>query len=275
MDRVERSYYPDGHLKEEIHFRDGKEHGPWRLWHPNGQLAEEYWFENGLYGTSISRTWDENGMLRSEAPTVNGRQVGRFTVFTENGSILIRKYFLEDGEVSREEYEAACDTRPELHRYTDEPPLKGPRKTPQKKEPSSKARQHTARSNERRPDVSGVEANERAFVEDLLSGKTSEALAWLLEGRDGAKRGLGEMGAAMSREFVEKWYEIGAVGAWAVQIEVSPFDGDETTNHLLVELPQEQRKREKLFELEREHARSQGLDGEPDRGQRFLYLGLC
>jgi hypothetical protein len=45
MEHIERKFYPDGTLREEIHYKNNKEHGHWRVWHPNGVLAEEYFLK--------------------------------------------------------------------------------------------------------------------------------------------------------------------------------------------------------------------------------------
>lgn len=76
MDRVERTFYPDGTLHKEIHYRGDTKHGASRSWHPNGVLAEEYWFDDDPNGKWIDRTWYESGILKSEMSFVMAAKVG-------------------------------------------------------------------------------------------------------------------------------------------------------------------------------------------------------
>ena len=89
MDRVERKYFPDDKLEQEVHYRRTREHGAWRRWHANGVLADELWFEDGIYVNGVMRTWYPSGGLESESPHyVNGHLVGRQSVYREDGSLL-------------------------------------------------------------------------------------------------------------------------------------------------------------------------------------------
>ena len=46
-------------------FRDGKKHGPWKLYYPNGQLKSEATFHEGLY-TGYYCSYHENGAKKFE-----------------------------------------------------------------------------------------------------------------------------------------------------------------------------------------------------------------
>jgi hypothetical protein len=258
MDRVERQFYPNGTLKEEIHYRDGKKHGVWRTWHPNGAPDLELSFENGEFADGIARIWDQAGWLRSEESLQNGRALGRMTIYNEDGSIFHRHYMLENGVVSRAAYDKACKTRPELPKYTDPDPPK---------ERRTSARQMTKSA----PDPGAHEAD-RAFVRKMLEKPHAEALSWLKEGSEGSMRTLGEMGRAPSERLVSKLYKLGAVKVLAAEID--PGDNGQSTDHLLVELPQDPKARAKLFKFESQHAESEGFDPTPDIGQEYIYFKL-
>lgn len=264
MDRVERKYYPDGTLQEEAHYRGKQWHGPWRRWHPNGVLAQEYWFEEGVYWNGTNRQWYANGQLACEQTVLNGKQVGRFLIYDEHGKPVVRQYVLESRAVSRSKYEAACRLRPELPRYTDpDPPSAKPAR------PKRSKKRKAAPTGEIPPDDSSK------FFDELLAAESAEALEWLKVPPSQGIRTLGEMGPDMSLEFVEKLYDTGAAEVVAVKIEHVPGTDDQTTNHLVVRLPADADARTSLFELESEHAESEGFDGETDRGQAYLYFKLC
>ena len=262
--RVERKYYDDGTLAEEVHYRGKKEHGPWRRWHPNGVLAEEFWFDDGLYHTGVNRSWDDTGQLRSEVPYVNCQQTGRMTVYDEKGRVVFRHYAIDGRKVSPAKYRAACDTRPELPRY------------PEPDEDDRKASTTRKRRAKRSPADNG-QRDDTAFIEELLSGASAEALGWLRGAPGDADRSLGDMAHDESVQLVERLYAMGAMKVHAVQMEQTPGTDDESTNHLLIELPvapDQAEARASLFEFENQFAESEGFEGEADRGQKFLYLKL-
>lgn len=261
--RVERKYHDDGTLAEETHYRGKKEHGPWRRWHPNGVLAAECWFDDGVYNTTVNREWGDTGRLRSEVSWVNCRQTGRMTVYDENGRIIYRHYAIDARKVSPAKYRAACENRPELPRYpeTDEDDHKASTR------PKPRARRSPANSGPR---------DDAAFIKELLSGASAEALGWLRGAPEDAYRSLGELPYDESMQLVERLYALGATKVHAVKIEQTPGTDDESTNHLLIELPppDNTEARARLFEYENQYAESEGFEGEPDRGQKFLYLKL-
>jgi hypothetical protein len=283
LDRVEREHYPDGTLKKEVHYRGTKKHGFWRGWHANGVLAEEFFFEDNLYVNCVTRTWSEQGTLLSEMPFVNGRHLGRMTIWNEDGSIMARWYALERGKVSRAKYDEACKTRPELPRYTEpEEPVVGlrgeneftrtflgPAKELLKKVQAAKAAS-------KKPPVPPPSDFDRDFIKQMLSTRKAEALEWLRGSGETSVRNLGEMGEEESLQFVQRLYELGAAKVLAVEIEdFHQVGNDQTTNHLLVQLPMDIPARARLFEFGTRHAESEGFDGESDRGQEYLYFKLC
>jgi antitoxin component YwqK of YwqJK toxin-antitoxin module len=59
---IAREEFYDGHLVKRQLFRNGKNHGVWRTWHPNGQLASEEPYCDGVMD-GLFRHWDESGKL--------------------------------------------------------------------------------------------------------------------------------------------------------------------------------------------------------------------
>ena len=112
-----------------------------------------------------------------------------------------------------------------------------------------------------------------SIIKEFLSGPHAEALEWL-RASDGDKRQLGEhQSTAQSVALVEQLYALGAIKVIAVAISEST-DGHGASRYLLVELPEEDRRREPLFYFEREQAEARGFDAQPDEGQLYLFLDV-
>ena len=270
MDRIERKYYPNGTLQEEIHFRNNKEHGLWRRWHPNGVLAAEWLFEDGLYTTFISKTWDEHGTLRSEVPFVNGIQIGRHSAYDEKSNILARQYVLETGTVSRATYDAACETRPELHRYEPDPPTQ---KRPRTRSYRTKSESKLDGSRSAGAAARSESELERdlAFVNIRLATTREDALSWIRNNTDAPTRSLGEMATEESIVFINTLYELGTECVYVTDLE-SLDNADHSAKHLLVRLPATANQRRRIFEFANGFISDRGFDEEADNGQTFLYI---
>jgi antitoxin component YwqK of YwqJK toxin-antitoxin module len=58
--------WPDGTLRDETEYQDGRSHNTARDWYPEGQLHSETAYYRGvIYG--LDREWDERGRLRKES----------------------------------------------------------------------------------------------------------------------------------------------------------------------------------------------------------------
>ncbi len=75
-----RRFYPNGQLRKEIWFQDGKFNrvaGPAdRRWYQSGQLRYEIWyknFEHHRVGGPSYRDWSESGQLRYESWCLDGK----------------------------------------------------------------------------------------------------------------------------------------------------------------------------------------------------------
>jgi hypothetical protein len=114
----------------------------------------------------------------------------------------------------------------------------------------------------------------------LLAGPTAEALAWLRT-NDGVRRTLGELASTDEAiDLVEGFYRAGAVKVSAVKVArysretLYEDEVHENTGHLVVELPEESKRRKAVFRLQGREARRQGYDPTADTGQRLLYVKL-
>ena len=72
-------------------YKNGKKHGPWKLYYPNGQLKSEATFHEGLY-TGYYCSYHENGAKKFEgryAPirgnSRDGRKEGEWLIHNRDG----------------------------------------------------------------------------------------------------------------------------------------------------------------------------------------------
>jgi len=76
---------------------------------PNGKLKSEYSYQNGrFHGTC--KGWHENGQLKYESPYQNGNLHGICKAWYENGLLEYEDCWLHDREVTKEEYFGECPT---------------------------------------------------------------------------------------------------------------------------------------------------------------------
>jgi hypothetical protein len=69
---VVKSYYPDGAIKSEITFKDGKQHGKAKQYYNDGTLAREIDYANNIIHGWAKRYW-ETGKLYQETPYDSGK----------------------------------------------------------------------------------------------------------------------------------------------------------------------------------------------------------
>ncbi|CAG0995465.1 hypothetical protein PHYC_02533 [Phycisphaerales bacterium] len=115
----------------------------------------------------------------------------------------------------------------------------------------------------------------RKFIQERLKGCTAEAGEWLRASSESSERNLGEMSPGLSIEFVNHLYTLGAAAVLAVEIEVGLGDEHQTSNYVVVRLPEDCHARARLFAFNAAMAEDQGLDGDLDGGQDSFFLTLC
>jgi MORN repeat variant len=134
---IQKDYYRNGQLREEVPLRRGRRHGIVRTWHKNGVLASEEAFEDGLLhgvcrqwdengnllgrftmkrGTGVQRVWHDNGRLQMEMSTVNGEFCGRNRLWLSDGTPLSDRVCLHNRQVSIAAYRKAAAKDPTLPR---------------------------------------------------------------------------------------------------------------------------------------------------------------
>jgi hypothetical protein len=256
MERLDRTYYPDGQVKEETQYRGGTKHGAQRMWHPNGALARERWYVNGKE-TGRLRTWFDSGQIQLERDMFNDMQAGRATAYDPDGKVILRCYMVDGHMLTRSAYDKACSHRPDLPEYTDDEPP-----------PDAATLRGSRHAFVIRASASDFE-NADPDVMALLDGKVAaEALAWLEENRKGRIRFLGHLKTEESIAFVKKLYQLGATRVLAADI--VNYTGGQSSNQLLAYPPKPKAARKALFEFWREFDVAQGFDADRDHGQAML-----
>ena len=270
--KIERSFYRNGSLREELSLLGQQLHGACRTWHPNGRLASEQFYQHGRLhglcqqwnqrgellgayevkdGTGIQREWFENGRLQLEASTVAGKFTGRTRVWLPDGTLVSEQFGIENRNVTPAAYAAAAARHPDYPRY-----------------PVSK-------SKVKFPDADEIERREFELQVAGLLGQTNkrEALRWLKAGA--SKRSLGLFKVTQARQLVKKLYAAGALQIFAVSI-YSNKDGKQFSDALLVKLPSEKSARQTIRDLlvKLPAKLRAGVLPVEDHGEKFLFASF-
>ena len=132
------SFYPDGQIKTEGEFRDGKSNGLFILWFDDGQkhMEEEYWdgreewrltqwyrngqkFSEGMLkkgastcqgelqsiGVGTWTFWHSNGQIKKQGEFRDGKKEGKWKAWYANGQKAEEAEYWDDAEVSRIEWD--------------------------------------------------------------------------------------------------------------------------------------------------------------------------
>lgn len=270
---VQKSFYRNGQLREEVPLRGGRRHGVVRHWHRNGTLASEEPFENGLlhgvcrqwdengkllgtftmeHGTGIQRAWHDNGRPQMELSTVNGEFRGRSRLWLADGTLLSDKLRLHGREVPVAVYRKAAAKDPALSK------LRG-RVALARKKPTEK--------------------KILCVLTTWLLQKPNgfEALAWLTKTTGkGSVRSLGRFKSErQATQFVEELYEAGAVEVIAPDTYANS-KGDQFADCLVVRLPKDARRRKTIRAVCALLKKRKLGAVEPDKdvGETHLFLSL-
>ena len=104
------TWHQNGQIKEQGTYQNGHRHGEWRYWYDNGQIwmQENYemgkknglmmgWYKNGK--KSIQQYWKNdrkngshlmwysNGVKKEEGAMSDGKEVGRWIYYTDDGNV--------------------------------------------------------------------------------------------------------------------------------------------------------------------------------------------
>lgn len=267
--RIERRFYRNGQLREETTCLGGQNHGPHRTWHRNGKMASEEFYERGMlhglcrqwndrgkllgsfrvkHGTGIQREWFDDGRLRLETSTVDGKFTGRTRTWMRDGTLVFERYVIGNHDVSQKEYRTAARKHPEYPNYSDD------------------------KTAVRLPDADEVEKREfRLHVAWLLSRRNHrEARDWLKAGA--RQRSLGLLNFTQTRHLVECLYNAGAKQVVTVGIYEGKSD-KQFSDALVVKMPDDQRSRRLIHQLLTKLPKRlrAGVVPEPDANEEYLF----
>lgn len=270
--KIERSFYRNGSLREELSFLGQQLHGACRTWHPNGRLASEQFYRRGRLhglcqqwnqrgellgsydvkdGTGIQYEWFENGRLQLETSTVAGKFTGRIRIWLPDGTLVSEQFGIENRNVTQTAYAAAARKHPDYPRY-----------------PASKGKIKF-------PDHDEIERREFELQVAALLAQTNkrEALRWLKAGAH--KRSLGHFKVTQARQLVQKIYAAGALQVFAVSI-YSNKDGKQFSDALLVKLRTEPSARQTIRDLlvKLPAKLRAGVLPVEDHGEKFLFASF-
>jgi antitoxin component YwqK of YwqJK toxin-antitoxin module len=85
-------YDADGFVAQQIHWRQGQRHGPYRRHYANRKLAVEMCFCDDLPDGEV-KEWYESGELKCSGTWQNGRRLGRWTWYDHRGDIVEENSF--------------------------------------------------------------------------------------------------------------------------------------------------------------------------------------
>lgn len=112
-----------------------------------------------------------------------------------------------------------------------------------------------------RPNDPGLTGDDAAIASKLSGVQASEARAWLEENDN---RMAGGWNSNQARARIDEWYRLGARKVWSA--------GGTIALSLIIELPEEKEKRDKLFGWQREYHRASNQPIAEDKGQKYLTI---
>lgn len=273
---IQKTFYRNGQLYEQVPVRNGRRHGVVRVWHKIGIRASEEPYENGLlhgvcrhwneagrlvgkyrmiHGTGLQRDWHDNGKLQIEVSTVHGEFCGRNRIWLRDGTLLTERFYLHGLAVSAETYRAAAAKDKTLPTFRGKPAkLTGKNR------------------------VKPLHIH-RVFVNSLLEKRNQrEARKWLAKKTsDPTARSLGRFKRENDAgKFVEALYQAGAVEVIAPDIYRNKAR-DQFADCLLVQLPKNAARRKAVRQVcgQLRTRRLGAVQPDKDIGESHLYLSLA
>ncbi len=269
---IQKSWYRNGLLREQMPLRNGHRHGVSRVWHKNGRLASEERYADGLLhavcrqwneagrllgkyrmvqGTGVQRAWHDNGKPQMELSTVRGEFCGRSRSWLSDGTLLSDDIYLQGKLVSADEYRAAAakdKSLPKLGRM-------------------AKAVKPVSEKHIHRVFVAGLLAKPNRF----------EARAWLeARSADNPARSLGRFKRESdAATFVAALYDAGATEVIAPDV-YRDKAGNEFADALLVRLPKAPAKRKaiRMVCAQLQKRKLGAMQPDADIGETHLFLSL-
>ncbi len=100
-DRIDKEFYANGHIKQEIFYSCGKSYYRKAYFEEQeGQLRIEQYLKNGVPHGEKRVYWD-NGNLQGLIFFEDGLKHGEFKIYSKDGTPIDTLYFVKDKEVGR------------------------------------------------------------------------------------------------------------------------------------------------------------------------------
>jgi len=271
---IQRQFYRNGQIREEIPLRNGQRHGIARTWHKNGQLMSEEPYQNGLlhgvcrqwsetgrllgkyrmtHGTGAQRLWHDNGKRHLELFSVNGDMSGCYRLWLHDGTLLSKEIYLRGRIVTAKKYRVARAKDASLPKLIGGPVKSWPKTCAEEKH------------------------MQEVFFRYLLRRPNRfEARKWLEAGGQ-RKRLLGRFKREKDAlKLVEQLYKAGASEVIAPDV-YSNKAGDQFADCLLVRLPSIAARRKAIRKVAISLSKRKLGDFQPetDIGETHLYLLLA
>jgi hypothetical protein len=205
-------------------------------------------------GTGTQRYWHQNGKLRLEINSLNGKFFGRMRLWLRDGTLVQETYYINNVDVPRVRYLKAAREHPDWPQHEGETAGK------------------VARDNQ----VLQRKEHE-LFIESLLENSCAEARQWLTTVEDPDLRSLARFRTAKAAlKFVETLYAAGAETVIAAVIYMGER-GKQFADRLLIKLPKASAKRKMLRRICQDLCAKRGgamLPDEKHMGESHLFLNL-
>ena len=113
-------------------------------------------------------------------------------------------------------------------------------------------------------------SGESETVRKLLKRKDKvEAIKWLTSAPAGVYRNIGEMTDKESISYVRKLYKLGAREVILAELQLGEVY--ESTNNVLITLPENRSARRAIYEFETDRVEEMGFEQDLDSGQKYLW----
>ncbi|MCX7862290.1 MAG: toxin-antitoxin system YwqK family antitoxin [Bacteroidales bacterium] len=91
-------YYENGNISEEGIWKENKWVGDYKYYHPNGNIAYEWKYSETGKRTGVQKYYHENGKLMIEGEWKEGKESGTIKEYDNNGKLIAEKTF-NDGQL--------------------------------------------------------------------------------------------------------------------------------------------------------------------------------
>jgi hypothetical protein len=188
-------------------------------------------------GTGKEIKWHENGAVDSETDFVDGTLNGLMRGWSHDGVLIFQHFYYDGRPVSKKKYDVLCEQHCRLPKYGSVRVSK------------TLGRWFSELQKKQVADLDVHERRRREFDEqcesDLVEADTIEFESLLKTRRICS---LGDLESKEVRGWIKSLKSSGACRIWATRVEKDP-DGSRHSNRLIIELPDNRKRRKAIFEM--------------------------